>query len=523
MIANNLLTDEIFRVQKRDCQVVRMSLPSLLAALGRNDVISLPGIRSHQEDIFHIFVCSLAAAVLAREKVSHVAQKEEFWKAGLEQLTSGHSKTAWCLVADDQAFPAFMQPSLSSKLDLKKDVKASSPDELDVLQTAKNHDVKSSRAADADVESWAFALISMQTSSGFLGSGNYGIARMNGGFGSRPCVGLVFDLAPGGRFCRDVQKLLEIRPELVSDRWPYADDGLVLTWLAPWDGTESLNLDKLDPFFIEISRIVRLTRVENSLVVLGRSTKASRINSKAFNGVVGDAWTPIKVSDSSKAGKSLTLNETGFSPKLLRDLIFEDGYEAAKMQLPGSHERNEACIFHASVLVRGQGVTEGFHVVNLPVPAKAASRLFSKSSKKSLDELSKIAISDAATMQNKVLSPSLFCLLEGGPEKINFDKREVAAWVDSAKSRFSSAWSDEFFTWLWTVADDPEVDEAKNSWLFRLKEIAEAVLHSSEVDLPLRKGRGYRARASANAMFQGSFYKNYPTFTKKEAVGGKSN
>ena len=60
------------------------------------------------------------------------------------------------------------------------------PDALDILPTAKNHDVKSSRVASPDFDEWIFALISLQTMAGFYGRGNYGIARMNSGHGSRP-------------------------------------------------------------------------------------------------------------------------------------------------------------------------------------------------------------------------------------------------------------------------------------------------------------------------------------------------
>ena len=64
-----------------------------------------------------------------------------------------------------------------------------------MLVTAKNHDLKSSIAAQANVDDWIFALVTLQTMEGFGGVGNYGIARMNSGFGNRPA----FSLAPVGQ------------------------------------------------------------------------------------------------------------------------------------------------------------------------------------------------------------------------------------------------------------------------------------------------------------------------------------
>ena len=99
----------------------------------------------------------------------------------------------WQLVVDDITKPAFMQPparSTERASDYKNTV--STPDELDMLVTSKNHDLKSAVADQASVDDWIFALITLQTMEGFAGAGNYGISRMNGGMSSRPA----FSLAP---------------------------------------------------------------------------------------------------------------------------------------------------------------------------------------------------------------------------------------------------------------------------------------------------------------------------------------
>ena len=80
------------------------------------------------------------------------------------------------------------------------------PDDLDVLVTSKNHDLKQTMALDCAVEDWIFALVNLQTMAGFLGSGNYGIARMNGGFSARVCLGLApVDGQMGAHLCNDIR------------------------------------------------------------------------------------------------------------------------------------------------------------------------------------------------------------------------------------------------------------------------------------------------------------------------------
>ena len=77
----------------------------------------------------------------------------------------------WQLVVDDITKPAFMQPPASSKAK-EKDYKSSvaTPDELDMLVTSKNHDLKAAVAVQASADDWVFALVTLQTMEGFGGS-----------------------------------------------------------------------------------------------------------------------------------------------------------------------------------------------------------------------------------------------------------------------------------------------------------------------------------------------------------------
>jgi CRISPR system Cascade subunit CasA len=119
-------------------------------------------------------------------------------------------------------------------------------------------------------------------------------------------------------------------------------------------------------------------------------------------------------------------------------------------------------------------------------------------------------------MQNKVLKPALFSLLEGGPEKIDFGKTEVGAWVDQAAQRYSTSWGSDYFEWLWRTLDEPDDDRARLAWLKALQQKAQIVLKESLVRLPARQSRHYRGRVSAQGMFFGSLYKNFPELKEQK-------
>ena len=62
------------------------------------------------------------------------------------------------------------------------------PDALDMLVTSRNHDLKRAAIQKPEPDDWLMALVSLQTQEGVMGRGKYGVARMNGGYGSRGCL-----------------------------------------------------------------------------------------------------------------------------------------------------------------------------------------------------------------------------------------------------------------------------------------------------------------------------------------------
>jgi CRISPR system Cascade subunit CasA len=518
---HNLLLDPIFRVDTPEGTQC-LSLPALLAALGADHVNVLPGLQRHQEDAFHIFLCYLAGAVLARANQNAPRQSEAFWRDELHKLAGRDDDCAWTLVVDDPMLPAFLQSPASSKEKFERDFTSTkeTPDALDVLLLAKNHDGKMHRLSCAALDDWVYSLISLQTMAGYILK-HQGIARMNSGLGSRPCVSLVESPMPGRRWQDDLTRLLPIRDSLLRPPWPYDAKGVVLTWIPVWDRESSLPLENLDPFFIEISRGVRMVKRRESIVVRTATEKAPRISAKLLNGVLGDPWTPINTEDAKKGLSSLTVSDQGFTPKLLRDLVFGDGrFQLQAMQRPVLGREKESCDLHATVLVRGQGKTDGFHQASIPIPGKAIS-IFARSTT-GLDHLSdrsKVAIHDAGVMENDILKQALYSMFEAGPER-------VSDWVDQTTRQFAEAWADRYFTWLWDSLEEENEDAARLKWLTALRTMAWQVLQDAMDRLPLRTGRGYRSRVRAESVFHGCLYKHFEELkpeSKKESVHDDSH
>jgi len=435
-------------------------------------------------------------------------QPEAFWRAGLRQLAGRADDSAWTLVVEDVTQPAFMQaPVTQADFERNFNTQKLASDDLDLLLTAKNFDVKSHRVTSGKSDEWIFALISLQTMSGYILK-HQGIARMNSGFGNRSCMSIQYSLRYGRRWQRDVLHLLDLRPTLLASPWPYRNDGIVLTWLPPWDRDSSLPLYELDPFFVEISRGVRLRSHQQGYIAQTSIEKQPRIFAKHLAGIVGDPWIPLDLRDKPKI---LTISPAGFTPELLRNVLFEEGFELSKIQKPDAQRSMEACFFHAAVLVRGQGVTDGFHEKRLRIPGRIASRLFDRSMERDrLAELSKQAINDAGLMQNQVLKRAMFALLEGGPEKINAERREFKSWIDKASDQFRIAWSTDFFDWLWRTVEQLEQEQARLDWLKALEVKARTVLNDAIARFPARTGRYYRARIRAEGVFKGRLFNIFP-------------
>jgi CRISPR system Cascade subunit CasA len=479
-----------------------MNLPELLAGLSAGEIEGYTGMRAHQADPWHVFLVQLAASIQARRPTKELPTDPDYWRKGLLDLADGKA-SAWELVVDDVTKPAFFQhPWRSWKEDAAAygktifEAKATRPDELDVLVTSKNHDVKMARMRPESIEAWIFAIVLVQTTSGYSGQGNYGIVRMNGGYGSRPVVAWADSLHPSQRFINDTQALINLRSGVCSGvckNFRYAQRGVVLTWLTPWDRTDhqfwlTKSEPQLEPWFIEAARSIRLrASADGSLFALGATSKARQIGPKTVdNGDVGDPWIPINVSDKKKGRSALTLSGDGFSPTLLTALFFEREFELTPLQKP---EPGDAPgWFVASCLARGQGETNGFHHVAVPVPPKARMALFNNARRDTLAHLAQQLLGDTKDVQ-MALGVALSVLTEGAPDRI-------AAWVKTVHAGSDKRWKEDYFPTLWRGAEEAH-DTVRRDWQQQLVDMGQALLDEAAERLPIPSNRRWRGLTQA--------------------------
>ncbi len=471
-----------------------VSLPEVLAGLGENEVRGFTGLQAHQQHAWHAFLVQLAAIALHAAQKSEPRQGAPAWRKLLLALTEGR-REPWCLVVGDLSLAAFMQPPVPERtLDGFQDPVVR-PDEIDVLVTAKNHDVKAARISSARPEHWAYALVSLQTMEGFSGRNNYGIARMNSGSGSRPGVGLSPGLHLGARFVRDVQVLLGSRDD-VLDRIGFADEGKRLLWLEPWDGEKRLAHSWLDPFFIEVCRRMRLVPIDATIGARFRPTSAQRVAADDLKGNTGDAWTPVSKADA----KAFTAGDGGFNYRVLQRLL-GDEFERGAALVPRRGEPEALLI--ATVLARGQGKTNGYHARTLPIPAAAMSLLRSADGREKLARLARERVELVGDVRLAVLKPAILVLLQGDPETLNFKDERAQRWLD----RLESAIDGVFFERLWgDLERDP--DTARGEWALQVLDLARAVLDGAAESSPLPAARRYRCLAAAERRFDGAARKH---------------
>ena len=501
---HSLLDDPLFRVRGADDLVQTRTLPEVLHRLADEEappIVSFEALQPHQQQPWHSFLVQLAAMAVAHG-ASEKPGSPDVWRAALLSLAEG-TEAAWDLVVEALAEPAFLQPPVpEGSLDaanFKADIPT--PDQLDVLSTSKDHDVKAVRIAQPRPEHWIYALVALQTMEGFLGRGNYGIVRMNGGFGNRPMVGLAPDLSWGARFRRDLQVLLDARVDLAER---YNLSGLALLWTEPWDGAKdsALPLQDLDPYFIEVCRRIRFTQNdEDALTCWRANSKGQRVDAPDdLNGITGDPWTPVDKS----GGKALTLGGSGFTYQKLHQIFLQGDYQ--KPPALQIHQGDDGLLYLvARTLVRGQGKTEGLHHRVVPVPARV-SRLFGRQS--AIEQLASRAqkrIETASEVQRTVLYPSIGTLIGGSTDAI--DGEDIAPWLDA----FDRAVDAAFFPKLWdTVEREMSDDEAEADWHRFLRKQAEQQFEDAETRTPRAATRYWRARSSAQSIFHGALRRVVP-------------
>ncbi|CAK0741808.1 hypothetical protein CCP2SC5_1130002 [Azospirillaceae bacterium] len=279
------------------------------------------------------------------------------------------------------------------------------------------------------------------------------------------------------------------------------ENGIALLWLEPWDKDESLSLKVLDPYFIEICRRVRLRRdAENGAIfALGQTSKGPRVDAEAQVGNLGDLWTAIN----KKKATALTIGHGGFHYRKVVEILFSGAYH-----LPPSMEIKKGdsaeTLIHLSVLVRGEGGTDGLYERFLDAKHPKA---------KKRDELHKLAngmIKDDVDNAKKALKIGLLTMLQGGPETLNFKDKRADLWTEMLDHRIDEIFFGHFWAMAEVVDNDDQQDAARRDWQKALVENARTLFETALDQVPVPSGRRERARALAENAFDGMLHKHLP-------------
>lgn len=481
-----------------------LTLPGVLAVLMADRVASFSALRAHQRHAWHAFLAQLGAMALHKAGLAEPPLDETAWRDLLLGLAP---EETWRLIAPLDR-PALLQPPLPDGLSALKNSIAT-PDALDMLVTSRNHDLKAAVIGQAQPDDWFFALLTLQTMEGFLGAGNYGISRMNGGFANRPALGVEPPGGPGAHLRRDITRLLALRGEIAARHGFAIEGGLGLVWLVPWDGTASLAPERLDPFYIEICRRVRLVEQSGTISARAGSSKVPRIVPTP-GGITGDPWAPVRI-EKDGSPKVLTTDAGGFGYRRMVDLMFSGGdYRPAPLQVVATSDAAEGLNLLARALVRGQGKTEGYHERRVPL-SRTIRRLLGSDVLDTVAATANERVTLAGDVQRAALRPALLALFQNGPERIDLRHDASARKAEPFLSQFDRAVDLEFFPALWREVelDDGDARRAeRGAWVRQLLTEARTIVAAADEAAPKSAHRRYRARVRALAEVYRAAWRN---------------
>lgn len=509
----NLLTDKLIGVRTHESETPENKcLPEIFSLCAEDAITSFTALRPHQWQAWHCFLAQLGAMAILRSGQPMPDSTEQWLEVISAMTVEWPDDEPWQLVVDDWQKPAFLQMPTpkGTEGDYKKTVVAS--DELDMLVTSKNHDLKIGAALRPSADDWVFALITLQTTDGGFGSGNYGISRMNSSYSNRCFMGLAPKGGFGTHLIRDILTLVERCKEISQAyRSVYQNPDISLLWLGQWDGVTTQEMTHLHPYFIEVCRRVRMKHERNILSANVAGSKKTRLDAGSLNGNTGDPWAPVQQGDSPK---SLTLSVRGFHYEQLCRLLFDD-WNLPVMCKASTKELNQDMSLICSALVRGQGITEGLHQRRIPFSQSVRKAFGSVSQRDSLGLLAKSYIDESAFVE-KTLRTAVAVISAGDLDTLNDKnkkKKKDAAYekANPAGNEFSKYVDSVFFSGLFDEWKESDVDsrERLNSiWKLKLTERAEVILRNAHKGIPSTYYRR-KARVNAERYFYGAISNRY--------------
>lgn len=520
----------------------RYNLPELLVAMNEGRVVAFPALRPHQAATFHVFLVQVTVMALEGTAAPFKSGVDPMrpwtaikphsvaeWEALLRGLAPD-AGTAWQLVVDDIVRPAFLQPPVPEGT-LKGFKPVGYPDEADTLISSQNHDVKSAALVRPTAEDWIFALISLQTNSGYMGHGNYGIVRQNGGYGSRPIFTLQSSSNPSARWARDVWVLLDELERGGERIYSVCNNrsGARLLWLEPWDGTaeSAYSVEDIHPLCVEICRRVRMTRGEDGPVLLKKPTKTSRFNKEQqenLKGNLGDPWEPLappKETVKKRTSRASTDKPSDEGPKVLNappksatiaQILGNPKLQPLLMNYHAGIDPENSALW-CSIINRGQGETDGYYERVIPLDTDTCAR--------SLDDDPTLANAARAMIESsyaarRVLKSALIVAMTAA-------ENGESGWVKPIGDTIEPEIDGAFFDHIWKVAknclshDGEVTDEDLVSWHLRLCEIVRRHYETGIKSLPCSASRRIRARALSRARLDVGLARGLP-IPEKEMI-----
>ncbi len=510
----DILTDALFTVEGAHGATERLPLTGLLAQLlSGAEIAGFPRLAAEQRGHWWRFLVRCAAKALhargwsveqaTRTPTTELATTLRDALRGAAGDPDG-SRGVWGLYQSDPARPGFLQPSTPN---------GKAPDRakyalntLSLLTSAigsKNHERKVDSARMLDAEQTVYGLVEFQLGAIFGGRGNYGSQIMGSASGAgsgSPFMGVRLGTGENETFRHDVG-VLRSSWDRIRDEHGLRGEVWAL-WTETWDGESSLPSQRLDPAFIPLARLIRLSPPTSEGEFVGvwfRATTKARVDDLSGGGNLGDPFTPLvpdlRNPEQLKVRGTL---EGGYGYAEVANLLF--GTDARR---PGTRSPSVGAARSAlhdgrpdvRVLFEGtafeQGKTVGFYRREALLPPSAAE-LFSNPVP--ILEVHSVMMQVVRDVKS-ALNGAARILLSGEPKPRDGDTGKVAL----PANHFDARVDHDYLDWLLSAAERHARDDDAwhGEWARHVERLALASFRETSDAVPTATTRRYERTVRA--------------------------